>query len=588
MDKKGMTLLELIGVIVLVATLALIAIPITLGIVDKTEMGSFRDSANGLIEAGQIYASSNSTEVHNNEIAIFKCNGNYCGTDNGEILDFKGETPIGGQIVVYPNDPTKLIGITNGKYCAAGTATTLKIAKVSGDEEYPCGSVSEEAPTINKNKANVEVTSSTAKITLSNDFAIDEAAGIVQYKYELILNGKVINTKESKKPSITFKKLTKDTEYSVKITVLNSNGLESETTILFRTLDMDLPQITTNKSNLKNGYYDKQEISIKYVSGMTNYVKATREGTINKVVKESCGKSKSPGICTKIEGTKELEANTWYKVDKDVKVTFNKQTEITSDYIVATSYDGTNYSGSSSFVLSMIDNENPTLEYSIGNGTYKLNEGNPSSYNIVITGDDSLHYTGMEIEVYKDGKRIQEIKNNEKKNTISINSNGVYKIKSRVSDNAGHIQDKEPNESGWYYQEYVMQIYTRDAKCGIEAYKECATEGCGSYQYQYPYSYACGTYTYAYNCSTWGMCTRCDQVMVGHICNQVYTGGGYVGTTDCTPVYGTQCGQYGCLQSSTCYGTATSYCTGTATATAYYKCRHEECGVEQYNLCWHT
>ena len=50
MKRKGFTLVELLGVIVVLAIIALITTPIILGIIESTRKGAFVDSVYGLIE----------------------------------------------------------------------------------------------------------------------------------------------------------------------------------------------------------------------------------------------------------------------------------------------------------------------------------------------------------------------------------------------------------------------------------------------------------------------------------------------------------------------------------------------------------
>lgn len=51
MKKQGFTLIELLAVIVILAAIALIATPLVLNIIERTEKGAFRDSVYGIMES---------------------------------------------------------------------------------------------------------------------------------------------------------------------------------------------------------------------------------------------------------------------------------------------------------------------------------------------------------------------------------------------------------------------------------------------------------------------------------------------------------------------------------------------------------
>ena len=56
-NKKGFTLIELLAVIIILAVIALIAVPVIMNIINKANKSSFKDTAYGLINAGELYFS---------------------------------------------------------------------------------------------------------------------------------------------------------------------------------------------------------------------------------------------------------------------------------------------------------------------------------------------------------------------------------------------------------------------------------------------------------------------------------------------------------------------------------------------------
>ncbi|MBE6144928.1 MAG: prepilin-type N-terminal cleavage/methylation domain-containing protein, partial [Firmicutes bacterium] len=57
--KRGFTLIELLAVIVILAIIALIAVPVITNIIEYARREAFRDSAYGIIEAGNLYFTEN-------------------------------------------------------------------------------------------------------------------------------------------------------------------------------------------------------------------------------------------------------------------------------------------------------------------------------------------------------------------------------------------------------------------------------------------------------------------------------------------------------------------------------------------------
>ena len=54
-NKKGFTLIELLAVIVILAIIALIAVPVIMNIINKSNKSAFKDTAYGVISAGELY-----------------------------------------------------------------------------------------------------------------------------------------------------------------------------------------------------------------------------------------------------------------------------------------------------------------------------------------------------------------------------------------------------------------------------------------------------------------------------------------------------------------------------------------------------
>ncbi len=57
-NKKGFTLIELLAVIIILVIIALITVPVIINIIERAERSAFKDSAYGIIKAGEVYYSN--------------------------------------------------------------------------------------------------------------------------------------------------------------------------------------------------------------------------------------------------------------------------------------------------------------------------------------------------------------------------------------------------------------------------------------------------------------------------------------------------------------------------------------------------
>ena len=111
MNKKGFTLIELLAVIVILAIIALIAVPVVMNIINKVNKSAFKDSAYGLLKAGELFYTDKLLEAQG--MTIDKT---FIFPDNIEGLEIKGSKPTGGTMTVR-KDGEIFLAITNGKYC---------------------------------------------------------------------------------------------------------------------------------------------------------------------------------------------------------------------------------------------------------------------------------------------------------------------------------------------------------------------------------------------------------------------------------------------------------------------------------------
>ena len=110
-NKNGFTLIELLAVIVILAIIALIAVPVVMNIITKSRKSAFKDSAYGIIKAGELYYADRLLEPEGmTEDKMFTFPSDTTG------LDIKGSKPRDGSVIVTTEGKVA-IGVTDGKYC---------------------------------------------------------------------------------------------------------------------------------------------------------------------------------------------------------------------------------------------------------------------------------------------------------------------------------------------------------------------------------------------------------------------------------------------------------------------------------------
>lgn len=115
--KKGFTLIELLAVIVILAIIALISTPIIIGLIEDARKETFKDSAYGIIKAGEIYYSQNLLNGTNEEVMFTYTDGVESSSIVEKKLDYNGNRPQNGQIKINSQGQVG-VAIHNGTYCA--------------------------------------------------------------------------------------------------------------------------------------------------------------------------------------------------------------------------------------------------------------------------------------------------------------------------------------------------------------------------------------------------------------------------------------------------------------------------------------
>ena len=111
--KKGFTLVELLGVIVVLAILALITIPVISNVINDVRIKALQSSAYGLVEAGNLYYAQYGG---NSNIRFDIDNNLVSSTDTDNLLKYKGSVKSG--VVILDKIGNVTVCITDGKNAA--------------------------------------------------------------------------------------------------------------------------------------------------------------------------------------------------------------------------------------------------------------------------------------------------------------------------------------------------------------------------------------------------------------------------------------------------------------------------------------
>jgi len=150
--EKGFTLIELLAVIVILAIIALIAVPVIMNIINKANKSAFKDTAYGVISAGELYFAERQLEPNGMEEDV-----TIDLPDNTNTLGLKGEVPEGS--IVISKEGKTAIAVTNGRYCITKGFDDTDVTVTEDYEE--CKNPGEPEPEPIMTSENVCVTSGT-------------------------------------------------------------------------------------------------------------------------------------------------------------------------------------------------------------------------------------------------------------------------------------------------------------------------------------------------------------------------------------------------------------------------------------------
>ena len=188
--KKGFTLIELLGTIVVLAIIALVTVPIILGIIEKARKAAFKDSVYGALQAAEYYYYEHPETLQLSVLDLNVKGGNF----KEGIINLKDKK-------------FEAVNITDGRYCGNTVDNEVVVSKGNCGYETGNGSITLALKEIGLNFLTVEV--------VHADFEED----FHSYRYKLTNSEGVTvqDWKESRDSSYTFKNLKQDTKYVAQV-----------------------------------------------------------------------------------------------------------------------------------------------------------------------------------------------------------------------------------------------------------------------------------------------------------------------------------------------------------------------------------
>lgn len=181
MKNKGFTLIELVGVIVILGVIALIVVPIVFNVIENSNRKSAESTLKNVYEAAKLYH-SNKEIVDSSKTIIFECENGKC-ISGEEELKVNGTIPEFGRIRIDADGTVSLSSIFINGYSCSNENNSFKCEK--SDIQRIVTSESEFAISDSKNNyiSNYEIQGNSIQIgipSLTNPIVIQSVGNRVE------------------------------------------------------------------------------------------------------------------------------------------------------------------------------------------------------------------------------------------------------------------------------------------------------------------------------------------------------------------------------------------------------------------------
>lgn len=253
MKRKGFTLVELLAVIIVLATIAVIIVPNVIVVVQRSEKDSFEKSAYGILTAAkEYYQEQESKEDFTGRTFDFK---------ESTDLEFEGKKPTGGTVTINAEGNVEIY-VTDNKYCAIKEMNSNEVTVLPLDEVENCGGEMK-APTVGGFTVKDDSIEA-SRFTVVG--ACTDEVGINKYEFYIYEEGKEVEDAEwisSKSGIYTFQNLNSNTTYKVKMRCQNNNGIKQIADNVLEVTTGEVEVACVVKPNT-NGWEKEKTVEITY------------------------------------------------------------------------------------------------------------------------------------------------------------------------------------------------------------------------------------------------------------------------------------------------------------------------------------
>ena len=121
MKNKGFTLVEVLGVIILLAIIGMIIVPVIGNTIEKQKDKAFKNSLNGLLDVVKKQSQTNSFKTISykfEEDSLYLCDENYSNCSSTSSLTTEGNIKNGSGFLKVSSDGLSTFRVNTDKYCA--------------------------------------------------------------------------------------------------------------------------------------------------------------------------------------------------------------------------------------------------------------------------------------------------------------------------------------------------------------------------------------------------------------------------------------------------------------------------------------